>query len=158
VLGPNWWRGWRCSSRSAAPDTLLQIPANSVGTTQLRNGAVTPSKLARQLGTFGGYVRDWALVSSAGKLEASNRPARQFNVASDLHGYVVEWTGDAFPGKCVPMVTVQASSATPPPAEYAEATVATNPGPPRGPTLVVVYAFNGQGEPITAPFYVVVIC
>jgi hypothetical protein len=134
----------------------MTLPAGSVGTSQLRNGAVTPAKLGRGLG---GYVRDWARVSATGRVEASNRRARQINVASDLHGYVVRWDGDAFPGTCVPMVTTQITTNTPPPpATYAEAQIATNPGPPRGATDVVVFTFNGQGRPTEAPFYVVVTC
>jgi hypothetical protein len=50
------------------------LPAGSVGTRQLRNGAVTPPKLNHRL--IGGYVRAWAVTNGACQLVASSGGAR----------------------------------------------------------------------------------
>lgn len=76
----------------------VSLPANAVGTRQLKNGAVTGRKLAagsvsaRQLNTrsVAGYVRDWAKIAQGGIITASRPKAR-----------LVNWSdapGDPFPG------------------------------------------------------------
>jgi hypothetical protein len=45
----------------------ISIPRNSVGTRQLRNGAVTPVKLGKGIA---GSVRAWAIVGPTGKVMA----------------------------------------------------------------------------------------
>ena len=47
------------------------LPAGSVGTRQLRNGAVTPPKLDHRL--IGGYVRAWATTNDGCQLVGSAR-------------------------------------------------------------------------------------
>jgi hypothetical protein len=51
----------------------ISIPKNSVGTPQLRNGAVTAKKLNAR--SIPGYVAFWARIDSAGHVLASSAPA-----------------------------------------------------------------------------------
>ena len=52
----------------------IGIPVGSVGTRQLRNGAVTPKKLDGH--SITGYVAFWAKVYNTGAVVASSRPAK----------------------------------------------------------------------------------
>jgi hypothetical protein len=52
----------------------ISIPRNSVGTRQLRNGAVTADKLDGR--SIPGHVAFWARVSNTGQVLASSTPAR----------------------------------------------------------------------------------
>jgi len=56
----------------------VNLPTNSVGTAQLRNGAVTPPKLNH--GLVGGYVRAWAITNDGCELVASSGGA---SIAND---------------------------------------------------------------------------
>jgi hypothetical protein len=51
----------------------ISIPRNSVGTPQLRSGAVTAKKLNAR--SIPGYVAFWARIDSAGQVLASSAPA-----------------------------------------------------------------------------------
>jgi hypothetical protein len=73
------------------------LPAGSVGTTQLRNGAVTPPKLDRH--SIGGYVRAWAVTSNTNALLASSGPATvRPNGTMPQLGQIITWRG-RFPGR-----------------------------------------------------------
>ena len=52
----------------------ISIPRNSVGTRQLRNGAVTAAKLAKGVGGVA-TIRAWARISGTGSVIASSEPA-----------------------------------------------------------------------------------
>src|SRR5437588_10910688 len=55
----------------------INLPRNSVGTAQLRNGSVTPPKMNH--GLIGGYVRAWAITNNGCQLVASSGGARIAN-------------------------------------------------------------------------------
>ena len=55
----------------------FNLPKNSVGTPQLRTGAVTPAKINH--GLIGGYVRAWAITNNGCQLVASSGGARIAN-------------------------------------------------------------------------------
>ena len=69
----------------------VNLPANSVGNRQIRNGAITPVKLDRQL--VSGSVRAWAEVSATGRVlagEGSPSVVVQKGQGSTGH-YTVSW-------------------------------------------------------------------
>jgi hypothetical protein len=63
----------------------ISIPRNSVGTPQLRNGAVTPVKLGKGIA---GSVRAWAIVAPSGKVIAGG--GKPHAIAFDGH-YQIFW-------------------------------------------------------------------
>jgi hypothetical protein len=137
----------------------LSLPAASVGSRQLKNHSITPIKLSRQVGAFGGYVRDWALIDKGGRQLAGNRPAvNEGGQAGPVYG--ITWRigkgrFDAFSSHCVPVVTVQAAPqpnlVTPAPAASATARNTGN-------GFVLVYTYNAAGQPQNEPFYIQVVC
>jgi hypothetical protein len=73
------------------------LPAGSVGSTQLRNGAVTPAKLNGHL--IGGYVRAWAVTDTNNRLVASSGSASvKPNGTMPQLGQIITWRGK-FPGR-----------------------------------------------------------
>jgi hypothetical protein len=63
---------------------VVSVPAGSVGSKQLRNGAITPVKL--NPGLIGGSVRAWVDVASNGKLLAGHG-FRSVSSGDNLGGY-----------------------------------------------------------------------
>jgi len=59
----------------------INLPAGSVGSSQLRNHSITPIKL--DAGSIGGFVRYWARIDATGKV-----------IASRPHAKIVVWYDD----------------------------------------------------------------
>jgi hypothetical protein len=135
-------------------------PANSVGTKQVRNGAITSKKIANGSITpakldgrsLGGSVRYWAHVNQDGEVLSGSRGAHASAAGAE---YTVTW-GTDFSSRCAPLVT---SAAVPGIAPIADSTgVGINqPGSGKGKTVVYVWTYN-NGNPTQAPFYVAVVC
>ncbi len=138
----------------------LSLPANSVGTKQIRNGAVTTKKIANgsisaiklDSRSLGGAVRYWAHVSQTGQILSGSRGARA--TASGAQ-YTVTW-GSNFSSRCAALVT---PAAVPGIAPIADSTgVGINqPAGGKGKTVVYVWTYN-NGTAIQAPFYVAIVC
>jgi hypothetical protein len=111
----------------------VNLPANSVGTRQLKNHSVTPAKLDR--GSIAGYVRDWAKISSGGILIASRPRAKLivWRTGSFEPGGIIQWA-HPFPGSCFAEATTASLGPTP---TYASA-LAGNGGTQPNPQAVVV--------------------
>lgn len=127
----------------------VSLPAGSVGTRQIRNGAVTPVKLDGR--AIGGSVRDWAYVSEGGQVLGGSRGA---HASVGGNQYTVTW-GTRFTRRCAALVT---PAAVPGIAPVADATgVGINNTGPNSKTSVLVWTYN-NGNPTAAPFYIAIIC
>jgi hypothetical protein len=126
----------------------INLPANSVGTKQLRNGAVTPRKLDGN--AIAGTVRMWARIGADGSVIASKPRAQTIGWNSVDHAGKITW-GRAIPVQCFSLATVDGLG-TP-----GFASVATLNQPPP-PNYVVVGTFNAAGQPAGESVNVAVIC
>jgi hypothetical protein len=133
----------------------FRLPANSVSTGQIVNHSITPAKLRFTQKTFGGYVRDWAVVSANGTIAAANTQAGNF--AGGTPGgpvYAIAWsigTSTQIIRNCVPEVTVEAPLA--PGAQPGAYATAAN-----DKDAIVVRTYNAAGVPTSEPFYLTVTC
>jgi hypothetical protein len=135
----------------------LRLPAGSVTNRAIANHTITPGKLnTSRAESFGGYVRDWAIVDSAGQVTASNREAGNGGPAGAPAGfYAIVWnsgksTVDRIK-RCVPEVTVQGSPAFSAPGAFATAVIDSASG-------VDVHTYSASGTAAPEGFYVVVVC
>ena len=92
----------------------VSVPANSVGTRQLRNHSVTPVKL--DPGKIGASVRAWAVIQDGTKVIAARPRARITSWDPTSATGVVNW-GPVISPSCFPMASggsdlVQAAIAT----------------------------------------------
>jgi hypothetical protein len=133
----------------------FSVPARSVGTQQLRNGAVTPAKLAFGAKSFGGYVKHWAIVGADGKVVGASSRVRTLALRGDVR---ISW-GDVLPRRCVALATVWQNGFDPAPAQ-GFATAGIQPGVSASdmPGLTRVTTWNAAGVETAEPFNVVVIC
>jgi hypothetical protein len=123
----------------------ITIPRSSVGTRQLRNGAVTPGKL--NAGLTGGYVRAWAGIGAGGRVEVSGGIV---HTGQDGPGaWVIFWPGQD--GRCRVIGSIDAHGQAP----EAPGFVLSG-APSRGRTVVQIY--NAQGQPADLPFDVELLC
>jgi hypothetical protein len=100
---------------AGASYAATQLSKNSVGTAQLKQGAVTPAKLS---GTqFGGYVRAYAVVCATGKLVFSSPQAKLTNWGDSSTGGpsfgTISWKSTAPSRRCAAFATAQNGSPTP---------------------------------------------
>jgi hypothetical protein len=136
----------------------FSLPANSVGTQQLRRGAVTNTKLANGSVTpakldsaeINGSIAMWARVSAAGVVVSSRPRARTVGWNSVFHSGKISW-GRAIPTGCFSLATVDGLGSG------GFATVATL-NQPRPPAFVVVATFSTTGQSAAEPVNVAVIC
>lgn len=78
------------------------LPANSVGTKQIRNHAITPIKLDPK--RIGASVRAWAVIQNGTKVVASRPRARVVSWDPTFAAGVVSW-GSAVSRSCFPLAT-----------------------------------------------------
>jgi hypothetical protein len=97
---------------AGASYAAIAIPNNSVGTAQLKQGAVTPGKLSGK--QFGGYVRAYAMVSATGKLVHSSPQATLSNWGDSTTGGpsfgTISWKSTAPARQCAAFATAQNGS------------------------------------------------
>ena len=97
---------------AGASYAAIAIPKNSVGTAQLKQGAVTPGKLN---GTqFGGYIHAYAVVSATGKLVYSSPEAKLNSWGDSTTGGpsfgTISWRSTAPARRCAAFATAQNGS------------------------------------------------
>lgn len=129
----------------------VAIPRNSVGTQQLRNGAVTPAKLSgRQIG---GSIFAWAYIDANGKVLASHGLRRGVvRGAGGEYGFGV--TDQRVSKGCAATASVATTSTEGNIPGSAVAILGLFPRP----ASVVVHTFNTAGEAVQLPFVVEVLC
>jgi hypothetical protein len=130
------------------------LPSGSVGTPQLRNSAIVPSKLNRS--SIGGYVLAWAHVKQDGRVLSGSPGARAVFQGPPVNLYFVRWRGLRFSTRCVPLVTLSQNNA----GATGNATVhAFIANAARGvPAEVGVTPTTLSGSSAPADFYVAVVC
>jgi hypothetical protein len=126
----------------------IRLPTGSVGTREIRNGAVTPKKLSKFIA---GYTADWAFVGSDGRVIASRPRARARYLGNG--NYYVSW-GRTIPAGCI---AVANTANTPLAAGSSSASVSGLDGRDRAKTLLIS-TFGAGGSFTPESFDVLVIC
>ncbi len=140
----------------------ISVPADSVGTKQIRDGAVTANKLANgsvtpaklQNGATGGFVRDWAFVNLDGRVIGGSRGV---HVSEGPGGapYYVTW-GNQFPHSCAVLANSPGTEGIAPIADSIGIHV-NEPSSRHGATTVWLWPYS-NGSFVRARFYIAVIC
>jgi hypothetical protein len=93
---------------AGASYAATQLPKNSVGNPQIKNGAVAPPKFSSQIG---GYVRMYAVVNAIGKLVYSSPQAKLSNWGDSTTGGpsfgTISWKSTTPARKCAAFATPQ---------------------------------------------------
>lgn len=135
----------------------LSLPANSVGTRQLRNGAVTGRKLARDAvgaanldpKSIAGHIADWAQISTDGKVTSSSPRATAVVTNPGRGVYRVSW-GRSIPRNCIALAN--------------PANVVPTLGPPTADTFgpdgksLLVETYDASGNNVPETVNVIVLC
>jgi hypothetical protein len=129
------------------------LPANSVGNRQIKNGSVTPVKIDRHLIT--GSIRAWAEVNASGRVVAGEGGPKAQTVRGALTPgqYLVSWKTTAF-ARCAAIGAIESPGASTVTPGSVVATIQPPPGPPE----VLADVFSSSGQPTALPFWVGVVC
>jgi hypothetical protein len=122
------------------------LPANSVGTRQIRNHAITPIKLDPK--KIGASVRAWAVIQDGTKVVAARPRARIVSWDATFAAGVVSW-GSAVSKSCFPLASAGRDLVQ----------VSVLPGA-RGSGTVHYQAYTNQGQfdPSPATVFIGVFC
>jgi hypothetical protein len=126
------------------------IPANSVGTRQLRNGAVTPAKLNGS--AIAGHVAFWAQVDGSGHVLASSKPAVTAGWGSGGSTGTIQFHGQ-LPTNCFALADITSG-----PEAAAGFVAAANTASIKGETTIQILMRNVSGQGASLPVVVADIC
>jgi hypothetical protein len=125
------------------------LPANSVGSRQIRKGSITPAKLNHR--TIGGTILNWAQVNASGQIVSGSHGARELAPPNNGNTYGITW-GDTVPTRCTVAATIV--SLTTPAAGFPNVIK----GQANHHTEVDVHTLAINGAPFPLPFSVEIIC
>jgi hypothetical protein len=129
----------------------IAIPRGSVGTPQLRSGAVTPAKLNGK--QIAGTIYAWAYVDANGKVLASHGlRSGATRGQGGFYGFVLR--NPKVPKGCAATASITTTSSVPNVPGSAIAELAITPRP----AGVGVSTFDAAGQPTQLPFVVEVLC
>lgn len=136
----------------------FSLPANSVGTRQLRNGAVSSNKIAKGAITpakldssrISGSIAMWARISVSGKVVASKPRAQVIGWNPTTASGRIGW-GQAIPTGCFSLATVDSLTGA------GFVSVATL-NQPRPPAYVMFHTFDNNAQPAGEAVNVAVVC
>jgi hypothetical protein len=122
----------------------ISFPAGSVGTRELKNGAVTAVKLNPT--SVAASVRAWATLvwTGAWRVQASTR---DIHVTNTAQGEGVSWRHTRFPRNCIASVTPIRNPSLAPPIQSAHGYVTTSFDGPAGDLGIDGFASNGAFQP-----------
>jgi hypothetical protein len=81
----------------------LNLPANSVGSKQIRNRSITPVKLDPS--SIAASVKAWAIVYGDATSATAGPSSSRVHVQSLADGESITWLHQRFSSKCLPMAT-----------------------------------------------------
>ena len=125
----------------------LKLPANSVGTRQIKNHSITPIKLDPS--KTGAVVRFWAVVAASGtgeRVVASHPKARVTRWDAGLDAGTISWQ-QPFARTCFALATAAAGSVSARPLSV-----------PSTHASVLFAPLTGAGQPTTGTVYIAVVC
>jgi hypothetical protein len=127
----------------------LNLPANSVGARQIRNGSIQPVKLDHSL--IAASIRAWVIVEAGSNSAAASAASSPVHVSLVGDGESIAWSHRRFGRNCMASVTPQMTPATGP---FGSVTVQFNPVAGN----LVIYGFGPDklGRPQSA--YVMIVC
>jgi hypothetical protein len=101
---------------AGASYAATQLPKNSVGNPQIKQGAVAPPKFSKQIG---GYVRMYAVINSHSELQYSSPQAKLSNWGNSptpgaFSRGTVSWKSTVTAKQCAAFATAQESVPSPP--------------------------------------------
>jgi hypothetical protein len=119
----------------------VSIPAGSVGTPQLRNGAVTAKKLNGR--SIPGYVAFWARVDGAGQVLASSSPATTNGWSTGIG--IITIHGN-LPRNCFPLANIGGGEG---PGAHVSFAVSSSQGGSTSLSIAMIASAGGTGpEPV----------
>jgi hypothetical protein len=130
----------------------ITIPRSSVGTPQLRNGAVTPAKLDRRF--INGNIRAGVVANANGTVQTGiGKPSVQ--LVGNPGNYLVQWKKIAALSQrgCFAISGLTSGYG---PGFTTEGFHARS--TPRQPAGVYVGTYDAQGQPLAESFYAAVVC
>jgi hypothetical protein len=131
----------------------INLPAGSVGTKQIRNGAVTAKKLDPN--SIAGHIAFWAQIRADGHVTSSSPRATVLTSAPTRGLQRIDWHRAISP-RCVVLANPTNVLTTSPATAYA--TVFTGPLTHGRHDYVFVSTFDGDGANVPENVNVVVIC
>jgi hypothetical protein len=124
----------------------FSLPANTVGTRQLKNHSITPIKF--DSGRIGAYVRAWAVIQGGNQVVAAKPRARVLSWDPSFAAGVVSW-GSSITRACFPLTSAGR--------DFIQAAVL----PVQGRSAEVhyqVYSSSGQFDPTAVTTFIAVLC